>query len=127
MNNADFTQLSQFVGYAQKRFDLSLLAGCFADARPQPNIPARAVGLSLVLGEVIHLPSLLQLQAETQLPQWQRWVGYRHPISHDTFGYASQRMDPEQLRRAGIWINHKLKRGKAFAANKINGLLVVSL
>ena len=81
-------------------FDLSLLAGCFADARPQPDIPSRAVGLSLVLGEVVHIPSLLQLQEETKVPQWQQWVGYRHPISHDTFGYVSERLDPEQLRRA---------------------------
>ena len=127
MSNRDFTQLRQFVSYAQKRFDLSLLAGCFADARPQPDIPSRAVGLSLVLGEVVQIPSLLQLQAETKLPQWQRWVGYAHEISHDTFGYASARMDPAQLRRAAIWINRKLKRGKAFEANKINGLLAVSL
>ncbi|MEI7935971.1 MAG: hypothetical protein WCK27_04715, partial [Verrucomicrobiota bacterium] len=127
MNNSGFSQLRQFVSYAQKRFDLSLLAGCFADARPQPDIPSRAVGLSLVLGEVVHIPSLLQLQEETKLPQWQRWMGYRHPISHDTFGYVSERMDPGQLRRAGIWINRKLKRGKAFDTNKINGLLAVSL
>jgi len=127
MNSAHFNQLSQFVTYAQKRFDLSLLAGCFADARPQPDIPSRAIGLSLVLGEVVRIPSLLQLEAETQLPQWQRWVGYRHPISHDTFGYASQRMDPAQLRRAAVWINRKLKRGKAFEDNQINGLLAVSL
>ena len=56
------------------------------------------------------------------------WVGYPHLISHDTFeGYVSERLDPAQLRRAAIWINHKLKRSKAFAANKTNGLLVVSL
>ena len=127
MNRTDFTQLSQFVAYAQKRFALPLLAGCFADARPQPEIPSRAVGLSLVLGEVVHIPSLLQLQAETKLPQWQRWAGYRQEISHDTFGYACARMDPAQLRRAGIWICRKLKRGKAFEPNKIKGLLVVSL
>ena len=127
MNKADFTQLSRFVTYAQKRFALPLLAGCFADARAQPEIPSRAVGLSLVLGEVVGVPSLLQLQAETQLPQWQQWVGYHQEISHDTFGYASARMDPAQLRRAGIWICRKLKRGKAFESNKINGLLVVSL
>jgi hypothetical protein len=127
VTESDFTQLSQFVAYAQKRFDLPLLAGCFADARPQPDIPSRAVGLSLVLGEVVHIPSLLQLQEETKLPQWQRWVGYHHPISHDTFGYASERLDPPQLRRAGVWICRKLKRGKAFEANKMAGLLVVSL
>ena len=127
MNSQDFTQLRQFEAYAQKRFDLSLLAGCFADARPQPEIPSRAVGLSLILGEVVQIPSLLQLEEETKLPQWQHWVGYRHPISHDTFSYASERMDPAQLRRAGIWINRKLKRGKAFEASKLKGLLVVSL
>ncbi len=127
MNSTDFGQLGQFVAYARKRFDLPLLAGCFADARPQPDIPSRAVGLSLILGEVVHLPSLLQLQAETKLPQWQRWVGYPAEISHDTFGYASERMDPSQLRRAASWINRRLKRGKAFEANQIHGLLAVSL
>jgi len=127
VNSQDFTQLRQFEAYAQKRFDLSLLAGTFADSRPQPQIPSRAVGLSLVLGEVVHIPSFLQLQEETQLGQWQRWVGHTQPISHDTFGYASERLDPAQLARAVRWINRKLKRGKAFEANKINGLLVVSL
>ncbi len=127
MNSTDFTQLSQFVTYATKRFDLPLLAGCFADTRPQPDIPSRSVGLSLVLGEVVHIPSLLQLQEETKLPQWQRWVGYHHPISHDTFGYASERLDWQQLRRAGVWIARKLKRGKAFEGNKMAGLLAVSL
>jgi hypothetical protein len=125
--NLVFNQLSQFVAYAKQRFDLRLLAGCFGDRRTEPGVPSHAVGLSLVLGEVAQIPSLLQLQEETKLPQWQQWVGYHHPISHDTFGYASERMDPEQLRRAGTWINRKLKRGKAFEANKIDGLLVVSL
>lgn len=85
------------------------------------------MGLSLLLGEVAQVPSFLQLQAETQLPQWQRWMGYAHPISHDTFGYVSARLDPAQLRRAAVWINRRLKRGKAFEAGKINGLLMVSL
>ena len=127
MNSADFSQLSQFVTYVQKRFHLSWLAGSFTDSRPQPEIPSRAVWLSLVLGEVVHVPSLLQLEQETNLPQWQRWVGYPGTISHDTFGYVSERLDPASLRRAGAWINRKLKRGKAFEASKLNGLLAVSV
>lgn len=127
MTNPSFQQLSQFVSYATKHFDLPRLAGCFADTRVEPDIPSRAVGLSLVLGEVIQVPSLLQLQEETRLPQWQRWVGYGSPISHDALAYASNRMDPLKLRRAAVWINRKLKRGKAFEASKINGLLAVSL
>src|SRR5690349_13979182 len=97
VNSADFTQLDQFVAYANKRFDLSWLAGSFGDSRPQPEIPSRPVWLSLILGEVVHIPSFLQLESETKLPQWQRWVGYKHKISHDTFGYVSEHFDPEQL------------------------------
>jgi hypothetical protein len=127
VNSAEFCQLSRFVHYAQQRFDLPWLAGSFSDARPQPEIPARAIWLSAVLGEVVHIPSFLQLEAETRLPQWQRWVGYRAPISHDSFGYVAERWDPAQLRRAGVWVVRKLKRGKAFEASKAHGLLVVSL
>jgi len=127
MTDAQFNQLDRFVSYSVKQFDLPLLAGCFADDRADPTVPGRAAGLSLLLGEVIQIPSLSQLGEETRLPQWQRWVGYRQPISHDTLGYTANRMNPERLRRAGIFINRKLKRGKAFEASKMHGLLVVSL
>ncbi len=127
MTDAQFQDLSRFVSYAQKQFDLPRLAGCFADGRADPQVSSRAVGLSLLLGEVAQIPSLLQLEEETQLPQWQRWIGHDDRISHDTFGYASDRMNPEALRQACRFINRKLKRGKAFEASKMHGLLVVSL
>ena len=127
MTETQFHELDGFVAYSEKQFQLPLLAGCFADGRVDPDIPSRAVGLSLLLGEVAHIPSLAQLEQETQLPQWQRWVGYHDSISHDTFGYAAQRMNPEQLRRAAVFINRRLKRGKGFEASKLHGLLVVSL
>lgn len=127
MTETQFHELDGFVAYSEKQFQLPLLAGCFADGRVDPDIPSRAVGLSLLLGEVAHIPSLAQLEQETQLPQWQRWVGYHDAISHDTFGYAAQRMNPEQLRRAAVFINRRLKRGKDFEASKLHGLLVVSL
>jgi hypothetical protein len=73
LNHSQFIELSQFVHYAQKRFDLPRLAGTFGAARSQPQIPSRAVWLSLLLGEVGPIPSFLQLQAETRRPQWQRW------------------------------------------------------
>jgi hypothetical protein len=115
------------VRYAQKMFQLNFLAGAFTDSRLRPEIPARAVSLTLLLGEVAQVPSLLQLQSETELPQWQQWVGYKDRISDDTLDYVSERMDPANLRRGATWINRKLKRGKAFAENKVNGLLLASL
>ena len=127
MNDADSGLLSRFVHYSQNRFQLSLLAAGLTDGRSQPQIPIRPIALSLILGEVVQVPSLLQLQEETKLPQWQRWMGYQRPISHDTFGYVSERLDPGQLRRAARFIHRKLKRGKAFEAGKINGLRCVNL
>jgi hypothetical protein len=53
--------------------------------------------------------------------------GYPAPISHDTLAYVSERLAPPPLRRAGVWINRRLKRGKAFELSKVHGLLVVSL
>ena len=113
--------------YAQKMFHLNFLAGAFTDSRPRPEIPGRAISLTLLLGEVAQIPSMLQLEKETELLQWQHWVGYNHPISDDTLDYVSERMDPGKLRQGSAWINRKLKRGKAFEGSKINGLLVLSL
>jgi hypothetical protein len=33
MTDAQFKDLDRFVAYAEKQFDLPLLAGCFADGR----------------------------------------------------------------------------------------------
>ena len=127
LSKTDFSELPRFVRYAQKIFHLNFLAGAFTDSRPHPEIPSRSVALTLLLGEVAQIPSLLQLQAETELPQWQQWVGYPGPISDDTLGYVCERMDPGQLRQGACWINRKLKRGKALEASKVHGLLTVSL
>ena len=62
MPDPQFQDLHGFVAYAEKHFELPLLAGCFTDGRIDPAVPARAVGLSLLLGEVAHIPSFLQLR-----------------------------------------------------------------
>lgn len=120
-------ELPRFVRYAQKTFHLNFMAGAFTNSRPHPKVPGRAVSLTLLLGEVVQIPSTHQLQMETNLPEWQQFVGYPRPISDDTLHYVSERMDPDKLRRAATWINRKLKRGKAFEDSKVHGLLAVSL
>jgi hypothetical protein len=39
MTDPQFKDLDRFVSYAQKQFDLPLLAGCFADGRVDPRFP----------------------------------------------------------------------------------------
>ena len=66
MTNAQFKDLDGFVSCSEKHSDLPLLAGCFADGRADPDVPSRAAGLSLLLGEVAQIPGLLQLEEETK-------------------------------------------------------------
>ena len=68
MTDTQFKDLDRFVSYSEKHFDLPLLAGCFGDERACPQVPSRAVGLSLLLGEVVQIGSLLQLEEETKTP-----------------------------------------------------------
>ena len=67
MTDAQFKDLDRFVSYAEKQFDLPLLAGCFADGRADPEVPSRAVGLSLLLGEVAQIPSLSAVRRRNQV------------------------------------------------------------
>jgi len=121
------TRLGQFIGYCQRVFGLRQLAGGVKEGRPYPEVPMVGVWLSLVFGAVMRVPSFLQLEAETARSCWQRWIGRSSKISDDVFGYATERMDVENLRAHLVFANKTLKRNKAFEGNKIGGLLIASL
>jgi len=50
MSDAQFEDLGRFVSRPEQHFDLPLLAGGLADGPADPEIRARAVRLSLLLG-----------------------------------------------------------------------------
>lgn len=113
--------------YADKVFELPPRLLNVGSYRSEPRIPNQSVTLSLFLGAVMRVGSLLQLQAETLRPGWQRLVGWSKPISDDTFGYALERYHLEDLRQVLVHINKTLKRNKALESAKIHGLLVVAV
>ena len=55
-------------------FDLVSRLRAVRTARPNPVIPTAPITLSLFLGAVLRVPSLLQLQRETNRRGWQRLV-----------------------------------------------------
>ena len=97
------------------------------DQRPYPQIPTPAITLSLFLGAVLRLPSLLQIQAETLRRGWQHLVGHREPISDDSLGYVLERYHLEDWRAVLVSTNRQLKENKQLESAKIGGLLVVAL
>lgn len=95
--------------------------------RPQAEIPGPAITLSLFMAGALRFPSLLHLQEETKRPGWQRLVGWAKPISDDTFDYALERYELEDLRQAQARMLRQLKANKQLERAKIQGLLVVAV
>lgn len=120
-------RLRQFWQYADKVFDLPQRLRGIGNERPQAQIPTPVLSASLVLGTVLRVPSLLQLQAETARRGWQRLLGWNHPISDDTFGYVLERYRPQDWRDVLVAVNRTLKANKALESAKMGGLLVVAI
>lgn len=96
-------------------------------ARPQAVIPTASITLSLFLGALIRVPSLLQLEQETRRRGWQRLIGRSAPISDDTFSYALERYQPADLRPVLVQMVCRLKDNKVLDPCKVAGLWVVAL
>jgi hypothetical protein len=111
----------------EKVFDLVSRLRAVRTDRPNPVIPTAPITLSLFLGAVLRVPSLLQLQRETNRRGWQRLVSWSEPISDDAFCYALERYDPEDLRQVLAGMVRQLKLNKQLERCKIAGLLVVAL
>jgi hypothetical protein len=120
-------RLRQFWHYVEKVFDLPRRLRAVGDERSQPQIPTPVLSASLLLGTVLRIPSLLQLQSETARPGWGRLLGWSGAISDDAFCYVLERYRLEDWRSVLVGVNRQLKINKAFESAKISGLLVVSI
>jgi hypothetical protein len=120
-------RLAQFLQYAQKVFRLNQLLRGVRCRRPYPEIPTRAVVLSLLLGVVLRVGSYLDLAQQTKRRRWQHLIHWAKRISHDSFEYVTERLHLEDLRQCLASNAKALKANKALESCKINGLLFLSL
>jgi hypothetical protein len=120
-------QLAQLLAYATKVFGLGRRLRQVRDERPYPQIPTRALLVSLLLGTVLRVGSYLDLSKQTKRRRWQHLIHWPKRISHDTFEYVVERLNLEDLRQFLAHVNKELKANKALESCKINGLLLVSL
>ncbi len=119
--------LAQFLHYARKVFRLRCLLLRVREGRSDPKIALLSVNLCLLLGVVTRVASYLDLAAQTQRKRWRRLCHLAAAISHDVFGYVTERMRPEDWRLNQAAVVKILKRHKALESCKINGLLFLSV
>lgn len=120
-------QLAQFLHYAQKVFRLSGLLRGVRCRRPYPEIPTRAVLVSLFMGVILRVGSYLDLAEQTKRRRWRHLIHWAKRVSHDTFEYVAERLHLEDLRQSLASVAKELKANKALESCKINGLLFASL
>jgi DDE family transposase len=119
--------LPSFCAYLNKGFDFRAHAQRMSDARHDPDISPSSVFLALFHAFVFRLPSLQQLDAElghTFLPQW---IGAQRAFRDDTLRYSLCGFDLQPLEAMLVDVNRRLKRGKAFDQDRVQGHLVAAL
>jgi hypothetical protein len=119
--------LALFLAYTTKVFGLGRLLRGVRNSRPYPEIPTRALLVSLLMGVVLRVGSYLDLAEQTKRRRWQHLIHWAKRISHDAFEYFIERLNLEDLRQNLACVAKQLKANKALENCKINGLLFLSL
>lgn len=105
--------LRRFAAYLERRFGLRALVAGLRDGRLLPQIPTRAIWLSVFGMYVLRLRSFNALEQELRLSRrWEAWVGARKP-SADTIGRVFASMSAEQTRQILSAVLHGAWRSKA--------------
>jgi hypothetical protein len=121
-------RLAQFLQYSTKVFELKGLLRSVRDGRVEPKVPLLPLVLCLVLGVATRIGSYLDLAQQTKdRRRWRHLCGLKAPVQHEIFGYATERMNPEDWRRNQAQVVKQLKANKALESCKIKGLLFLSI
>jgi hypothetical protein len=121
-------RLAQFLHYSTRVFALKGLLRSVLDGRVEPKVPLLPLTLCLVLGVVLRISSYLDLAQQTKdRRRWRHLCGLKAPVQHEIFGYATERMNPEDWRQNQAQLAKQLKRNKRLESAKIKGLLFVSI
>jgi hypothetical protein len=93
------------------------------DGRPQPQIPAKALLWSLLIGQVLRACSFLAVERLVRSSA-RRALVVSQPFSDDALDYFTERLDPKFTRAALARVLHQAKRNKAFETSGGIGLAV---
>jgi Transposase DDE domain len=91
------------------------------DGRPYPQIPARDLVWSVVIGHILRVTSFLRLEWLMHSPV-RAELGIKTEFGDDALAYCTERMDPEITRVALAAALHQAKRNKAFENSRFIGL-----
>src|SRR2546423_8842403 len=109
--------------YVTRRLGLQSYFRSPGDGRPQPQIPAKALLWSLLIGQVLRASSFLAVERLVRSSA-RRALAVSTSFGDDALDYFTERLDPTPTRAALAGVLHQAKRNKAFETSGGIGLAV---
>ena len=94
------------------------------EGRRSPRHPWRKVFAALFLGAAGQMSSLLEMEAECRRGSLAKRIG---PLSNNTFAYAMQRQNPEDLFALGCNVARQIKRNAMLNSSWSRGFVVAAV
>ena len=109
--------------FATRRLGLRHYLRDPGDGRPQPQIPAKDLLWSIVLGTILRQLAFLAIEALVG-SKARRNLSVSRRFGDDALGYFTERLDPALTRAALAAVLHRAKRNKAFQDCHFVGLVL---
>lgn len=114
----------RFEAYLDKVFDLFPRVSAMPEGRRSPRHPWSKVFAALFLGAAGQMSSLLEMEAECRRGSLAKRIG---PLSNNTFAYAMQRQNPEDLFALGCCVARQVKRNAMLDSSWSRGFVVAAV
>jgi hypothetical protein len=115
--------LARFQRFVCEGLKLGSYLAAPGDGRIRPQIAARDLLWSLLIGQVLREGSHHAIEALVRSPA-RRALGVAQRFSDDTLGYFTERLGVEPMRRALAGVVRRAKRNKAFENSRWIGLAI---
>jgi len=114
----------RFEVYLDKVFDFFPCVSAMPEGRRSPQHPWSKVFAALFLGAAAQMSSLLEIEAECRRGSLAKRIG---PLSNNTFAYAMQRQNPEDLFALGCGVAKRIKRNAMLNSSWSRGFVVAAV
>ena len=114
----------RFELYLNKVFDFFPRVAAIPEGRCRPHHPWPKVFAALFLGAAAQISSLLQIEAACRRGSLAKRVG---PLSNNTFGYAMQHQNPEDIFALGCRVARQIKRNAMLRSCWSRGFVVAAV
>ena len=103
----------RFWDYVKRRLGLGSYFRFPGDGRPRPQIPARALLWSLLMGQLLRASSFLAVE-RLVCSSARRSLAVSQAFGDDALAYFTERLDPDSMRDALAQVLRRAKRNKVF-------------